>query len=166
MGSNGIRIASMNCRGLGDKNKRRDVFNYLKQKSYSICCIQDTHFTEKEELYIRSMWGYETFISPCTSDSRGVAILFNNNFEFEITSVERDHYGNFIALNITVQKQINLLLINIYGPNKDSPEFYRNLKEFIQNNEHHFSIVAGDYNLVQDPSLDYYNYKNINNPQA
>ena len=23
MGSNGIRIASMNCRGLGDKNKRK-----------------------------------------------------------------------------------------------------------------------------------------------
>ena len=66
-----IRIASMNCRGLGDLNKRRDVFNYLKQKPYSICCLQDTHFTAKEENFIRSMWGFETYISPGTSDSRG-----------------------------------------------------------------------------------------------
>ena len=100
-----IRIASMNCRGLGDLNKRRDVFNYLKQKPYSICCLQDTHFTaKKEENFIRSMWGFETYISPGTSDSRGVAILFNNNFEFEIISETKDKHGNYIALNVQIEK--------------------------------------------------------------
>ena len=27
-------------------------------------------------------------------------------------------------------------------------------------------IVCGDFNLVQDPDLDYYNYLHINNPNA
>ena len=47
--------------------------------------------------------------------------------------------GNFLALNVLIEKQINLLLINIYGPNKDSPDFFMNLKEFIQNNDHDFA---------------------------
>ena len=56
-----IILASLNCQGLGDKNKRKDVLNFLKQKKYSIYCIQDTHFTEKEEKYIRTQWGFECF---------------------------------------------------------------------------------------------------------
>ena len=66
-----IKVASMNCRGLGDLAKRKDVFNFLKQKAYSIYCIQDTHFTAKEESFIRSMWGFEIYNCPGTSESRG-----------------------------------------------------------------------------------------------
>ena len=156
----------MNCRGLGDLAKRKDVFNFLKQKAYSIYCIQDTHFTAKEESFIRSMWGFEIYNCPGTSESRGVAILFNNNFEFKVNSVAKDDDGNFIALNICIEKNIELLLVNIYGPNRDTPSFYMNLKQFIQGNEHDFVVISGDFNLVQDAKLDYYNYKHINNPRS
>ena len=61
------------------------------------------------------MWGFETYISPGTSDSRGVAILFNNNFEFEIISETKDKHGIYIALNVQIEKNTNLFLINIYG---------------------------------------------------
>ena len=159
-----IRIASMNCQGLEDLNKRRDVFNYLKQKPYSICCLQDTHFTAKEENIIRSMWGFETYISPGTSDSSGVAILFNNNFEFEIISETKDKHGNYIALNVQIEQNLNLYLINIYGPNRDSPEFYQNIKQLIQENKHDFTMITGDFNLVQDPLIDYYNNYKQNKP--
>ena len=136
-----IKVASMNCRGLGDLAKRKDVFNFLKQKAYSIYCIQDTHFTAKEESFIRSMWGFEIYNCPGTSESRGVAILFNNNFEFKVNSVAKDDDGNFIALNICIEKNIELLLVNIYEPNRDTPSFYMNLKQFIQDNEHDFVVI-------------------------
>ena len=77
--SNKISIASMNAQGLGDKKKRTDVLNLLKSKKYSICMLQDTHFTRAEEKIIRSQWGYECFFSNFTSQSRGVAIFINNN---------------------------------------------------------------------------------------
>ena len=57
--SNKLKIISMNCRGLGDTNKRKDVFGYLREKSASIYCIQDTHFTPSMEKIIRMQWGYE-----------------------------------------------------------------------------------------------------------
>ena len=76
-------IITFNCRGLGGLEKRRDVLNYLKQKNFSISFLQDTHFTADDYTQVRSLWGYEIYISPGQSNSRGVAILFNNNFEYK-----------------------------------------------------------------------------------
>ena len=44
-----INILSVNCQGLGNKNKCLDIFSYLKQKNYNIYCLQDTHFTAENE---------------------------------------------------------------------------------------------------------------------
>ncbi len=80
--SNTVKIVSVNCQGLSDPRKRRDVFHYLRQKSYSIYLLQDTHFDPKMENCIRAEWGYKSYFASYNSNSRGVAILFNNNFEF------------------------------------------------------------------------------------
>ena len=49
-------ISSLNCQGLGNLQKQRDVFHYLKQKGHSIYCLQDTHFDKKIEKYVTSEW--------------------------------------------------------------------------------------------------------------
>ena len=79
-----IKIISLNCRGLRDSYKRKDMFDYLHSKNYNIYCLQDTHFTEEDENIIRSQWGYDCYISPGRSNARGVAVLFNNNFEHKV----------------------------------------------------------------------------------
>ena len=83
-GQSNIKIMSLNCRGLGNWQKRKDVFNHIRDKKFSIYCLQDTHFTEKDKSTIRSTWGFEIYMSAGKSDARGVAILFNNNFEFKV----------------------------------------------------------------------------------
>ena len=70
-----IKITSTNCRGLGDYSKRKDVFNYLRDKKFGIYCLQDTHFTEALEQYIRSEWGGEVYFNSFTSNARGVYYL-------------------------------------------------------------------------------------------
>ena len=60
------------------------MFDYLHSKNYSIYCLQDTHFTEDDENIIRSEWGHDCYISPGRSNARGVAVLFNNNFEYKV----------------------------------------------------------------------------------
>ena len=40
-----LKILSVNCQGLRNTSKRRDVFDMLKSKNCNIYCIQDTHFT-------------------------------------------------------------------------------------------------------------------------
>jgi len=40
-------IASMNVKGLGDNKTCRDVIQFIKGININICCIQDTHYTDK-----------------------------------------------------------------------------------------------------------------------
>ena len=75
-----LELVSLNVRGLGNSSKRADTLNYLKSRNYSIYFLQDTHSTDREEKYIRAQWGYECFFNNFSSQSKGVAILFNNNF--------------------------------------------------------------------------------------
>ena len=138
---------------------------YLRQKKYSVYFLQDTHFSSKIEQQIRAEWGYECIFSSNNSRSRGVAILLNNNFDFKIEKTIKDSQGNYIILVMkTMGKQITL--INIYGPNKDDPKFFNDIQNKIQELSSTNIIMAGDWNLVLNPNLDYDNYKRINNIKA
>ena len=123
-----ISICSLNCQGLGESKKRRDVLDYLKRKQFSIICLQDTHFTKNLENQIRAEWGYKTFFSSFSSQSRGVAIFLRNNFEFTIHNSYSDSYGNQMILDIEFEDE-RITLVNIYGPNNDNPTFYEDLEK-------------------------------------
>ena len=159
-----VTFVSVNLRGAQLAEKRKDVLNFLKQKRYSIYFLQDTHFTKREENYIRSQWGFECFFSSFSSESRGCAIMFNNNFEYKLHSKETDLEGNKLVLDITINGK-RVTLINIYGPNRDNPEFFSSIRTDIERMGNPV-ILAGDFNLVLDPNIDLLNYKNVNNPQA
>jgi exonuclease III len=159
-----INFVSMNVQGLGDSQKRKDVLNYLKGKKYNVYFLQDTHFTNKEVNFIRSQWGYECYFSNYNSQSRGVAIFINNNFDFKFKSLETDQNGNLLIIHACISN-IDITLICIYGPNRDDPIFYNNIKEKILQLENP-CIMVGDFNMVLNPNMDYFNYLNINNPKA
>ena len=63
-------------------------------------------------------------------------------------------------------KDKDILLVNVYGPNRDTPAFYEELTEMVKEYQNHNIIIVGDWNLVLDPRLDSFNYKHINNPKA
>ena len=160
-----ITIASLNCRGLGDFKKRRDVFKYLREKNYSIIFLQDTHFSKQMENIVSSEWGYKIIFSSFKTNSRGVAVLFRNNFEFTLHNHCHDQNGNFIVLDLTVSNQ-RLTLVNLYGPNKDTPDFYNKLKNIVVRQGNTNILMGGDWNLLLDPAIDGRNYKHINNPNS
>ena len=160
-----IKIMSMNCQGLRDLGKRKDVFNFLKQKKYALYLLQDTHFVNREENFIRSMWGFDCYFDSFSSQSRGVAILINNTFSYKLHRIKRGNDGNKLLLDITIQEK-RLTLVNIYGPNRDKPNFYNDLKNDITDFENETVIIGADYNLILDPVKDCQNYQRINNPNA
>lgn len=160
-----IKIMSYNCQGLSGGEKRRDVLNYLKNKQYNIYLLQDTHFQQREEIQIRNQWGGECLFSSFSSNQRGVAILFNNNFEFVIHKSNKDENGNLLGIDITIEGT-KTTLINLYGPNTDSPLFFDKVSNILNTYENRATIIAGDFNLVQDFNMDTSNYVNINNPRA
>ena len=122
-----FKILSLNCQGLGNMEKRLDMFNYLKSKKCQIYCLQDIHSTEHTEKFIQAKWGNSNCLfSSATSNKRGVAILFNKGFDHIIHKHIIDPEGNFIIVDITVDNN-RFNLITLYGPNYDSPIFFNNI---------------------------------------
>lgn len=74
----------MNCQGVGDTRKKRDVFHYLRNKAFSINLLQYTYFEHKQEKMTSAEWGYSFLFASYNTLSRGEAILFDNNFEFSV----------------------------------------------------------------------------------
>ena len=58
------------------------------------------------------------------------------------------------------------MIVSLYGPNRDDPEFYAELEERINDAGFENIITGGDWNLVLDYTLDYYNYKHHNKIKA
>ena len=117
------------------------------------------------EPYIKAEWGGEVIFNSYTSNSRGVCILFSNNVEYKVHLSKTDQDGNMLILDIEIEGQ-KFSLVNIYGPNDDSPEFYQNMYDVLEEIGNENIIICGDFNLVQNQNLDTYNYVNINNPRA
>ena len=91
-----LKICSVNVWGLGERLKRKETFNWLRAKKFSIYLLQKMHCSENTTTNWSFEWGYKTLFSCCSSTSGGVATLFNNNFAFEIERSYSDPKGRFI----------------------------------------------------------------------
>ena len=98
-----LKILSYNTQGLGGIKKQIDVFQYIKNKFFDICCLQDTHFTESQEIYIRNRWDGNCYFSPAAqANARGVAIFFAKNVDYKIHTVKQDTEGNYLILDLSI----------------------------------------------------------------
>jgi len=160
---NEITLFSMNCQGLANYRTRKDVLNYIRVREYKIVCLQDIHVTKDTANLMLNEWGYGGVIAPYTSSARGVAVLFNNKFEYKILKTTTDPNGNYIVLDLKIENYI-FTLVNLYGPNTDSPEFYTNIFSHIDFDNP--VVICGDWNLTLNRTIDTENYKGNNNPHA
>ena len=156
----------MNTRGLGQWEKRKDVLLWLRDKQYSVVCLQDVHWGEFMGNKVISEWGGEVFFSSYSTNSRGVAILMRQGLDFTLNKQTKDQDGNLLGINIDIC-QHNISIFNLYGPNRDSPSFYEfKLDGFINELSGDINILCGDWNLVLDQAKDTYGYLHDNNKTA
>ena len=60
----------------------------------------------------------------------------------------------------------DFLIVSLYRSDWDDPEFYIELEEQINEVGFENIIIGGDWNLVLDFKLDYYNYKHHHNTKT
>ena len=160
-----ICVISANCQGLRSMLKTTDVLNYMKERGANILCLQDTHWLNTDEPRIRKIWGNECIVNGQRTNSRGVAILFADNFEYKIINIEKDDIGNMLVVDLQLA-DITVKLINIYGPNYDCPQFYENIETILETNPQAYTLICGDLNISLNQDMDTLNYIGTNNPQA
>ena len=83
-------MLTLNCKGINDHRKRKDVFDYLRQQKADIIFLQETHLKFEDEHFIRSGWGFVCFLTGVETNKNGVATLFNNTFECKVFTTVRD----------------------------------------------------------------------------
>ncbi len=160
-----LKISTFNVRGINDNKKRSDLFDWLRKRNIDICLLQETHCSKELENKWGCEWGYTAFWSSHSGRSRGVAILFKNSFQYCLHNKYEDCEGRYIMLDITINNS-RLSIINIYGPNTDDPDFFNLLGTKINMWPNNAIIMAGDYNVVQDYTMDTLNINQRNNPKA
>ena len=137
----------------------------MKSKNCHIYCLQETHFTTETEKFIRTQWGAECLFSSRSSNAKGVAILFSKNLQISIHNHISSPDGTYIITDVSIDNN-RITLINLYGPNKDAPAFFEDITVQAQAYNNDRIIWCGDFNVVQNSTIDCYNYSNTNNKKA
>ena len=149
-----LRIGSINTRELGEKFKRWEIFNWLKCKKMSVYLIQEAHCTEDNIHDWRAEWGYQALVSCYSSNKAGVAILFNNNFSFQLLKAYTDPKGRYIICDLITNGK-HITLADIYAPNEDDPnQFFTSVFNQLLDFKCEEIIVGGDFNLVLNVDKD------------
>ena len=128
--------------------------------------MQADHRTDMKtrELHVPSP-RIQPIFSSFTTQSRGVGMMFNDNFQYKIHEIIKDQQGNFIIVDLEIE-DYRFTLATIYGPNRDDPLFYQNLRQNIRRFENASLIIVGDWNLVMNQELDTRYYARENNIRA
>jgi exonuclease III len=111
-------ILTLNVRGLGNKEKRNQVFEWLRGLNYSIFMLQETHLTKQNIELWKHDWPGRFVYSGSKTNSEGVGIFLHPNSDIELSNFNEIIIGRLITADIKIQ-DITITLINIYGPNKD-----------------------------------------------
>lgn len=149
----GLNIVSLNARGLRG-NKRHAVFQWLKEKHYDVCLLQETYCTYNFISKFKRGWSGDIVHSVSDSaHSRGVCILFRKGLKHTVLDVHECKNGRFIAINLEINGNI-FSIINVYCPNnlKQRIQFLGEIgeviNEFVSNKQN--LIIGGDFNCVNE----------------
>ena len=148
---------TLNANGLQDEHKKRiPLFFWLKSKKTNVIFLQETHCSsfEQGEAWSRE-WGSknDSLWSTCSSNSKGVAVLFNFECDFEIKNECIDPEGRYIYFDLIINDE-EFRLVNIYAPNNSTQRinFFKNMPKWVNVSDR--NLIGGDYNCVQNYSSD------------
>lgn len=120
-----LRITTWNVKGLGHPIKRRKVMSKLRTEKCDIVFLQETHLLQKEADKLIGGWVGKVYYNEGTSNIRGVIILINKQLQFKCTKQMKDREGRILVLLGEMMGQ-NIMLVNVYAPNRDDPAFFCN----------------------------------------
>ena len=149
-----VNIISFNVRGLGDALKRRAIFNYYKSRA-DILCLQETHSQESDERIWMNEFGGDGLFSHGSTSSGGVCILMKKQIPYRVVKTARDVNGRIVGCELENMDDPckRFSLCNIYGPNKDCPQFFVDMLTLTSDLSSEIAYV-GDFNLVLDTEKD------------
>ena len=92
-------------------------------------------------------------------------MMFKKDLELKVEETEKDEKGNLLMVRAVINGK-SMLIITLYGPNKDTPAFFDKIKNMISRHADLPAMICGDWNLVLDQNKDTRGYKRENNVKS
>ena len=156
---NKLSVATCNVRGLKQDKKRHNVFKWFREKNCDIIFMQETHCHLRRDEYKWSKeWDGQSIWSRGTNRSRGVTVLFNRKYKYDIRNVVTDYNGRYILFDLYIN-ETEYRVINVYTPNSEyESRFFNKLKDWIKPDVE--NLIAGDFNCTLESEADRENCTN------
>ena len=138
---------------------------HLRKNNPDILCLVDTRLDADKYRVLMNETNLNCYYSQGANSSRGVCILVKKNIPINISLIHQDRDGNLIVIKCEFGDH-EFLLINAYGPNTDSPIFFEDIFEIIDNDPTTNVMLSGDLNVTLNPEVDNLNYVNDRNVNA
>lgn len=148
-----ISVLTWNVRGINDHRKVRKILRYLHRHDIDIALLQVTHLPiDSTILRTRGLQG-SIHAAGFTTHARGVITWVNPNKLLKLEPSVTDKEGRYTITRCR-GKGLELLLVNVYSPNYDKPDFYRKWADMVGLHPCGRILCGGDFNLIRDPVLD------------
>ena len=74
----------------------------------------------------------------------GIAILISDKIDFKMKNILKDKEGHYIMIQGSIQEDI--IILNIYAPRLDSPQYIRQMLTTLKGQINNNTIIVGDFN--------------------
>lgn len=151
-----IKHATLNVRGINNKDKRRRIFQWCKTHKLDIAFLQETYITEQKKNEVTKDWnGLSIHTLSNSSHSNGISILFRKTLNVEILDNHSSQDGRILLVNTKINNEY-FSLVNVYAPctNETAKKsFFNKCIKWVNDYafDNNYLIVAGDFNCIDDP---------------
>ena len=157
-----MKVGTLNVNGFVDSaTKRSIIFNLINKEQLDIIFLQETHLNDNDNIKdIFKQFKEKIYLNSCKVGRKwGVAILFREGFDISVIKTNKDTDGRILSLLCQLNSQI-VNIVNLYCPVNPChrAEFIASTADyFIKTYDQRIvtnRIVCGDFNCVDDVSLD------------
>ena len=158
-----LKIATVNCRGIRNRAKLLAFFTHAKTFDIHVLCLQETYFKPQDELVWQNDWGdknqavFNSNAEISRKTDAGTAILLNHP-RLQFGNIRKDSGSRILTAEIRCDSFV-FQVINVYAfpssyPKQKREGFFNQIYDFANINL--TKILCGDFNCVENPTLDRY----------
>jgi exonuclease III len=93
-----LSILTLNINEFISPIKRHCLANWIKNANLTICCLQETHLTNRNKHWLRVKGWKKIYQDNSPRKQEGVAKLSSDKVDFKFTLVKGDKEGHFILI--------------------------------------------------------------------
>jgi exonuclease III len=119
-----LSVLTLNVNGLNSPIKRHHLTKWIKKEDPTICCLQETHLTDRNKHRLRMKGWKKIYQANGPQKQAGVAILISDKVDFKPTLIKRDKEGHSVLIKGEIDQK-EIIIINLYAPNVNALNFIK-----------------------------------------